>query len=144
MWTIKRFNELTVDELHAIYKLRVKVFVVEQNCAYPDVDDLDKDAIHVFNEGIKAYARILPGKDFIQIGRIVVEPNFRKEGYGHAVLSRAIDYCQKNYPNTDIRVQAQAYLENFYISFGFKSQSDVYLEDNIPHIDMVKVTNQND
>lgn len=144
MWTIKRFNELTVDELHAIYKLRVKVFVVEQNCAYPDVDDLDKDAIHVFNEGIKAYARIIPGKDFIQIGRIVVEPDFRREGYGHAVLSKAIDYCQKNYPSTDIRVQAQAYLEDFYISFGFKSQSDVYLEDNIPHIDMVKVTVQDD
>lgn len=144
MWTIKRFNELTVDELHAIYKLRVKVFVVEQNCAYPDVDDLDKDAIHVFNEGIKAYARIIPGKDFIQIGRIVVEPDFRREGYGHAVLSQAIDYCQKNYSNIDIRVQAQAYLEDFYISFGFKSQSDVYLEDNIPHIDMVKVTAQDE
>lgn len=137
MWNTKSFDMLTVKELHAIYYLRTKVFVVEQACPYQEVDELDLKAIHLFDNELKAYARIIPEEDIVHIGRVVVAPDFRKRGLSRQLMTEAISFCRKTYPGTDIHVQAQAYLQSFYGSLGFEPVSDVYLEDNIPHLDMI-------
>lgn len=138
MWQTKAFDELTVRELHAIYFLRTAVFVVEQECAYQEVDQQDLIATHLFDPDFHAYARIIPDQDVAHIGRVLVHPDYRNQGLARALMTEAINYCQKTYPGQDIHVQAQAYLQNFYASFGFEPVSAVYLEDNIPHLDMIK------
>lgn len=140
MWTLKSFDNLTNRELHAIYKLRTQVFVVEQNCPYQEVDDTDLNCQHLFqmdNERLTAYARLITDSDCVRIGRILVHINYRKSGLGKALVREAIDVLQAEYPRLPIHISAQAYLKQFYESFGFQEQSDVYLEDDIPHIDMV-------
>ena len=138
MWQIKSFDSLTVRELHAIYFLRTKVFVVEQACAYQEVDEKDLEATHVFDTDMHAYARIIPDEKVTHIGRVLVHPGFRRQGLSRKLMTKAITYCQTTFPNKDIHVQAQAYLQPFYGSLGFEPISDVYLEDDIPHLDMIK------
>ena len=140
---IKKFKELTLDELYDILQIRVDVFVVEQECPYPECDGFDKTAVHLFykkNNKIVAYTRILPPDSRYKdpsIGRVIVNSGERGTGLGNKVMNESIRYIKDNYPGEKIKIQAQSYLEKFYSSIGFKKISDEYLEDNIPHIDMI-------
>lgn len=142
-WTYKKWQELERDELFDIYKLRVDVFVVEQDCAYPEIDNNDKLVGHLFayaDGQIAAYSRLCPPSTVYQevsIGRVICHPNFRGQGLGRELVKRAVEQLQKDFPGQKIKAQAQEYLEDFYQSFGFKTISESYLEDGIPHVDMV-------
>ena len=125
-FTVKAFAELSPAELHAIYTARVAVFVVEQACPYQEVDAQDPAALHIFAEQ--------NGK---VMGRVLVLPGHRAEKLGRKIVAFAVDYARAHFPQCSVYAQAQAYLERFYASFGFASQSAPYLEDNIPHIDML-------
>lgn len=137
MIDVKPTNELTPQELVTIFKERTRVFVVEQTCYYQEVDDEDYHCFHVrilndqTNE-LMAYARIMPKKDYVTFGRVLVVERFRKQGLLKAVL----DYISTHFPGLDVEIEAQAYLTKFYGSFGFKQTSEIYLLDNIPHCQM--------
>ena len=141
---IKPFTELTTNELYEILQLRSEVFVVEQDCVYQDVDFKDQKALHVIgtkNNKIVAYTRIFkPGDYFTQasIGRVVVAKNERKFGYGHIIFDYSIEAILEFFKETVIKISAQKYLKNFYESHHFKQVGEEYLEDNIPHIAMIK------
>lgn len=140
MWKVKDFSELSTYELFYIYKLRTQVFVVEQACPYPEVDEDDLRCVHAMNyhgTSLKAYFRLIPQEDGVHLGRVVVDPSQRRKGLGKAIVEKAIEVAKERFPEEVLHVQAQAYLQDFYESFGFIPVSKVYLEDNIPHIDMV-------
>jgi len=142
-WTYKKWQELGRDELFDIYKLRVDVFVVEQGCAYPEVDDNDKLVGHLFayaDEQLVAYSRLCPPNTVYpeaSVGRVICHEDFRGEGLGKDLVKRAVEQLKKEFPGQKIKAQAQQYLEDFYKSFGFKTISKPYLEDGIAHVDMV-------
>ena len=141
---VKSFSELTTDELYAILQLRSEVFVVEQNCVYQDIDYKDQKAMHILgfkNDKIVAYTRIFKPNDYFlnaSIGRVVVAVNERKYGYGHIILKHSIKAIEQYFKQTTIKISAQTYLKFFYESHGFKQIGNEYLEDNIPHIAMIK------
>ena len=138
-WQVKTLDELTPRQLHAIYQTRVAVFVVEQNCPYPEVDEYDLNAMHLFQEdngSIKAYCRLIPTDNTIKLGRVLVTEVYRGTGLGRKLINQALSTCQQHFPNQTIYAQAQAHLKDFYASFGFKAISKEYLEDGIPHVDM--------
>ena len=140
MWHIKTFQNLTAFELWKIYQLRVAVFVVEQNCAYQEVDEKDLKALHLFaknSQKVTAYCRIIPEQDGVHIGRVLVTKEARGTGLAKKLMIQALTVCQQKWQSEKIYVQAQAYLQDFYQSLGFKLISEVYLEDGIPHLDMV-------
>lgn len=140
MIIIKHTNELTPKELIDIFKARVAVFVVEQNCPYQEVDDDDYQDLHVClieDNTLKAYTRIIDKGDHITFGRVLVVKEYRKSGLGEKIVATTINEIKQRFPNKPIQIQAQAYLQKFYTKFGFKAISDVYLEDNIPHLDML-------
>jgi len=154
-WQCRPFLSLSVEMLHAAYKLRQDVFVIEQNCIYPDIDDWDIGAWHVLGTGgtqhsgnghnggdpLQAYCRLLaPGTKYQEsaIGRFVTAPEQRGKGLGYALLERAVADSQRLWPNTGIRISAQAHLEKFYASAGFLKVSEPYDEDGIPHIEMLR------
>jgi len=140
----KPFNELTLDELYGLLKLRSQVFVVEQDCVYQDIDEKDKRSIHVLGKiknQIIAYARIFGPSDYFEeaaIGRVVVDINFRKCGYANEIMKESIKLIQDKFKETTIKVSAQTYLKKFYNNLGFNQVGDQYLEDGIPHIAMIK------
>lgn len=143
-WKIKRFDELSNEELYNIIKERINIFVVEQDCPYPELDGKDAFAYHLFQvreEGeIAAYARIYKHGLYYEeasFGRVIVKEKYRREGLGKELLTRAITFLQEELNEHKIKIQAQDYLRDFYGSFGFKPISEVYLEDNIPHVDML-------
>lgn len=142
-WNIKKFNELTVNELYEILKIRAEVFVVEQNCVYQDLDSKDKMSYHLFfedNEEIAAYLRILPkGISYpeIAIGRVLTKASYRKKGLAKEIMKKAIDYITDSLEEKKIRISAQFYLLEFYKELGFEPISDIYLEDGIEHIEML-------
>jgi len=142
-WYLKAFNELNTVEMYTILQERTAVFVVEQNCPYLEVDGKDIESYHLFAQldgEIAAYARILPaGVSYKEasIGRVLVKKAYRGQGLAHDLLKKAIMFIQDDLNETAIKIQAQSHLEKFYASFGFKSISSSYLEDNIPHIDML-------
>ena len=139
---IKPFKTLSLVELYQILQLRSEVFVVEQNCVYQDIDGKDKKALHVLgmHEGVLvAYARLFqPGDYFEQasIGRVIVNPAYRDKKWGHDLMTAAIQGIAEHYGETNITISAQLYLKRFYESHGFVQTSDMYLEDDIPHIEM--------
>jgi len=140
MIIVKSTNELSPKELIDILQARVAVFVVEQNCPYQEVDADDYNDLHVClveNGDLKAYTRIIDKGDHITFGRVLVVEKYRKSGLGEKIVAATIDEIKKRFPNQPIQIQAQAYLQKFYTQFGFKAISDVYLEDNIPHLDML-------
>ncbi|MFH5812043.1 GNAT family N-acetyltransferase [Companilactobacillus sp. FL22-1] len=140
MITVKETNELSPKELIDILKARVAVFVVEQNCPYQEVDADDYNDLHVClieNNELKAYTRIIVKADHITFGRVLVVKKYRQAGLGKKIVQATIDEIKQRFPNQPIQIQAQAYLQNFYESFGFKPISKVYLEDEIPHLDML-------
>lgn len=136
-WHVKTFDELTTRELYEIYRLRCEVFVVEQNCAYPDVDDKDLTGQHVFlwDEGLKAYARVYLKPDCVKIGRVVTPKEERHTGLGRELMHHALQTALAH--GKPVKVSAQSYLEEFYLGLGFVNCSEVYLEDGIAHQDMV-------
>lgn len=139
----KHFSELTPEELYDILKLRAEIFVVEQDCIYNDLDDLDKVATHQFmkKDGeIIACARLLkPGTRFpdYSIGRVVVDETQRGTGLGIHLMEEAKNYIMVNWDATKIKVSAQKYLRKFYENLGFEVVTDEYLEDGIPHFGMI-------
>ncbi|MGJ8692194.1 MAG: GNAT family N-acetyltransferase [Thalassotalea sp.] len=145
-WQIKKFSEFTNNELYDIIKLRIDVFVVEQRCYYPELDNLDKspETLHLFcyqHNHLAAYLRILPKHtsyiEHISIGRVVIAKNARGAGLGHKLIEQALALCGEHFPAQSIKISAQAHLESFYQIHGFERVTDVYLEDNIPHIGMI-------
>jgi len=142
IWKIKRFVELTPDELYAILQLRNEVFIVEQNCVYNDIDGKDQPAWHLMaNTGHKlvAYTRILPpGVSYGDpaIGRVVTSSSKRRSGLGKELMKRSIEACEKLFGKIPITLSAQVYLRNFYESFGFIVMGGEYLDDGILHIKM--------
>jgi ElaA protein len=141
-WKIKSFEAFTVDELYDVLKLRSKIFVVEQNCVYLDLDGKDKLAMHlfgVFDGNIVAHARLLKAGisfDNASIGRVVVDVHYRDRKWGHKLMREAIAGIAEHYGESKITIGAQLHLKKFYESHGFVQISEMYLEDDIPHIDM--------
>ncbi|MDT2612567.1 GNAT family N-acetyltransferase [Enterococcus dongliensis] len=146
---IKSTDELTTQELITIFQARTEVFIVEQHCPYQEVDEADRQAVHVWLEEkgeLQAYTRILATDDEIHFGRVLVVKKFRGHQLGRKIVAKTLKEIERRYPNYPIKISAQAYLVDFYRSFGFKSNSEVYLEDGIPHIEMClpKAVNQSD
>ncbi|WP_313191188.1 GNAT family N-acetyltransferase [Sphingobacterium sp.] len=142
-WRTKSFSELDALELYKILQLRINVFMLEQDCLYPECDDKDLKGKHLFamdQDTCVAYARLLPPDvsypQCSSIGRVVVHADYRKHQYGQLLMNRAIEQIKKDYPDLPIRISAQEYLKRFYTGLGFQIESDVYLEDNIPHLEM--------
>lgn len=139
MFILKSFSQLSCFELYQILQLRVNVFVVEQNCPYPDIDGQDITALHLFamqDKIVTAYARILPSDNHLpKIGRVVVHQDYRNHNLGKQLMTTAIFECRQRFGG-DIHISAQSYLKKFYKNLGFVAISDEYLEDGIPHIDM--------
>ena len=146
-WQSLPFSELSTNQLYDLLKLRTDVFVVEQNCPYPELDEKDRvAAVHhllgCHKNELVAYARLLPpGVSYpqVSIGRIVVAGSARGKNYGQQLIQCALLQCETLWPGQDIQIGAQVYLETVYQKFGFKRNSDDYLEDGIPHVDMVLV-----
>ncbi|NKB32071.1 MAG: GNAT family N-acetyltransferase [Pseudomonadales bacterium] len=138
----KSFSELSNSELYALLRLRAEVFVLEQECAYQDLDNYDQKAIHICayqGEDLVAYTRLLaPGVKYsgASIGRVVTAATVRKNGYGKEILVFSINHSKQHWPSTAITISAQEYLENFYKELGFKTMSEPYMEDGIPHVEM--------
>ncbi len=142
-WILKKFEDLTVTELYAIMELRNEVFVVEQNCVYQDADGKDGLSIHLCgwnNAKLAAYTRIIPpGISYTEasIGRVVTSPAYRKTGLGRQLMKESISRCLAEFNCAAIMIGGQVYLTAFYQSLGFIQCSDEYLEDGIPHIEMI-------
>jgi ElaA protein len=144
-WSLKKFDKLTPNELYSILQLRNEVFVVEQNCVFQDADNKDQGSHHLmgWNNGVLvAYSRIVPPgiayDSFPSIGRVVTLPKMRRTGIGRILMLQSIEELQKLFGKTSIKLGAQLYLKKFYESFGFDQSSDVYIEDGIPHIEMIR------
>lgn len=146
-WTVYPFQGLTIEQLFDVLKLRVDVFVVEQQCAYPELDDFDRHAetrhLSGRNEAgeLIAYTRLLPpGLRYpeVNLGRFVVKVDFRRQGIGQQLLRTALQEISQCWPKTAIKISAQTYLQAFYGQYGFIRVSEDYLEDGIPHVEMGK------
>lgn len=142
--TLKSFQELSIDELYAILRLRAEVFVVEQNCPYLDLDNKDQKCHHlmVYDEGkLAAYCRLLPAGvsyEEISIGRVISAPSHRGTGVGKMAMQLGMDYCKELFGPGSIRIGAQVYAKPFYEALGFEAEGEEYLEDDIPHVEMVR------
>lgn len=142
--SFKTFEELSLNELYDILRLRTEIFVVEQNCPYQELDENDQKSIHLLCKikgHLVGYLRILfPGVVFenFTIGRVVVSNDFRKMGIAREMMLLAIDKIETEFHSSKIMISAQTYLINFYENLDFKPIGEEYLEDNIPHIDMQK------
>ena len=142
-WSVHRFNELSVDMLYAILRLRVDVFVVEQECPYPEVDGQDPAALHIVarqaDGALAAYARILPPQEdgFPHIGRVVLPKEQRGTGLGKLLMEEAFDALRERYGSARSAIAAQTHLQQFYQDLGYVRTSEDYLWDGIPHVDMI-------
>lgn len=140
---VKRFNELTPEELYEIVKLRVEVFVVEQECAYMEFDDLDQDAIHVWlqdDEGICAYLRVLDRgveSEHVALGRVITRMRGRGTGLGARIMTEGKRVAREVFNADFIYLEAQTYAEGFYAKQGFRRISDEFMMDGIPHYKML-------
>ncbi|WP_244624899.1 GNAT family N-acetyltransferase [Rhizobium daejeonense] len=140
---VRRLEQFSAIELYDMLKMRVDVFVVEQECAYPELDGNDLECLHLRlmnGPELLACARLWrPQADANpRIGRVAVSPGHRGKRLGEALMREAIVECEKAYPDESIELSAQAHLQRFYASFGFKPISGEYVEDNIPHVDMLR------
>jgi ElaA protein len=143
IWNCKFFDQLSLNDLYAILRLRSEVFVVEQNCVFLDLDNKDQYSWHVSgwqNEKLIAYTRLLPPNTAYpqpSIGRVVTSPSLRKSGAGRKLMQFSIEKTFSLFGKQPIKIGAQLYLKNFYESLGFHQSGDVYLEDGIEHIEML-------
>ena len=136
---IRPFSELSTEELYEILKARVDVFVVEQNCPYPELDGKDRSAVHFFRKAedgtILSYLRLYEaGAGMIQIGRVLTR--VRGKNYGRQLLHAAVEYAEQHWPDRTVMVEAQTYASGFYEKEGFRVCSEEFLEDGIPHVRM--------
>ncbi len=143
-WTLKRFSDLTPEELYEVLRLRTQVFVIEQNCVFQDMDNKDQQCHHLMgwdDSGLLAYSRLVPpGVDYDppSIGRVVTSPAGRGQGIGKILIDKSIQELFQLYGKTPIRIGAQLYLKRFYESFGFLQHGEIYDEDGIDHIQMTR------
>jgi ElaA protein len=145
-WYHKHFNDLNTTELYQILQLRNEVFIVEQNCPFQDLDDKDFKCFHLIGfdtdfQKIMAYTRIVPSGvsyEEASIGRVVTSPQARGGGIGKELMQKSIELLGELYGNVSIKIGAQYYLKKFYESFGFQQVEEVYLEDGIEHILMIR------
>ena len=143
-WSCKHHEQLSKGELYALLALRTRVFVVEQNCPYLEVDgqDLQGDTCHLMawhGDELLAYLRLLDPRfqaGEVVIGRVVIAPHARGIGLGHQLMERALQTCTERWPGLPIYLSAQAHLRHYYAHYGFLPVTEVYLEDGIPHIGM--------
>ncbi len=137
----KKFSEMTLDELYMILKWRSVIFIVEQDCVYQDLDDMDQDALHIWlkdGEELVAYARVLKANtylDEIAIGRVITVR--RGEGYGMQIFGHAIDAAVEKFGAGRIKIRAQLQAEKFYHKFGFKACGEAFMYEGLMHIDML-------
>ena len=143
-WKYKHFEQLSPFELYDALRLRSEVFVVEQDCVFLDMDNIDVDCFHLlgyYHNELMAYSRVVPAGRVYQeasIGRVVTSPPVRKSGAGKQLMQQSIDRLYDTFGKVPIKIGAQFYLRNFYQSFGFTQISEIYLEDGIQHIYMMK------
>lgn len=140
---LKKFNDLTADEAFQILKLRQDVFIIEQDCIYPDIDGDDDKANHLMvlkNHQLAGYSRIFPPdvkfSKSSSIGRIVVDQRFRGTDIGRVLIEHSITACLDLFPGYPVRIEAQAALEDYYKGYGFRPEGEVYVVDGIDHIQM--------
>ena len=145
IWQTKAFKNLTVEEYWEILYLRTEIFVVEQECPYQEVDEKDKQSFHLFgrtgNDEVIATSRIvLPGVSYneVSIGRVALKKEARGKGIADEMMLETLKFIEKQYGKVPIRISAQEYLLNFYGKHGFKQVGEGYLEDNIPHVEMLR------
>lgn len=143
-WSWHRFESLGVDNLYDALQLRCRVFVLEQG-PYLDPDGVDRQSWHLLGRGgdgaLLAYLRLVdPGIKFDDpsIGRVITAPEARGTGIGRALMAEGMAGCERLWPGRDVRISAQAHLERFYNGFGFVRVGDDYLEDGIPHVQMLR------
>ena len=147
-WKIQKYDELTKEELYKMIQLRVNVFIVEQQTCYEDLDNHDQNSIHlsyVRDGKIFAYTRLLPpGEKFemASLGRVITSQEARGTGLGKEMIQLALDTIDKTWPGSEVFIQAQEYLKDFYSSFGFKAVSESYIYDSLPHLDMLYKPNK--
>ena len=144
-WELKSFEGLTNKELYNILHLRAEVFIIEQNCPYQDMDGKDIYSHHLMGTNgrnqLVAYARLLPADiafKEVSIGRVVTSPSVRRTGGGTQLMQTALQLIEEKYGKVPVRIGAQLYLKKFYERFGFVQVSEMYLEDDIEHIEMLK------
>ncbi len=142
-WHTKSFHELSTQELYDVLKLRVDIFVVEQNCPYEEIDGKDNQSIHILgymDVELAAYCRVFPpgvyDEAYASIGRVAVGAKYRKKGLGVALMKQGMNFLKIHHHNPPIKLAAQLYLEKFYHDLGFKTISEVYSWDGIDHVDM--------
>lgn len=141
---ILTFSEISSGKMYELLQLRNEVFIVEQNCVYQDIDNKDQKALHILgwkNDILVGYARCFKPEDYFKeaaIGRVLIRENFRKFGYGKQLVRAAIQAIEENFKTTQIKISAQTYLTKFYSDLGFIKYGEPYLEDEIPHIAMIK------
>lgn len=145
VWHYKIFEELTAKELYQIIQLRNEVFVIEQDCIYQDADGKDFKCGHLWatiQDEVVAYSRIVPKgvsyENEPSIGRVVSSEKHRGLGLGKQLIANSIEVVENRFFTSSIRISAQLYLKAFYESFGFEQVSEAYLEDDIPHIEMLR------
>jgi len=142
--SVKSFQDLSTLELYRILRLRAEVFVVEQHCPYQDLDNKDQHSFHLMlyeADQLVAYCRLLPeGVSYpeISIGRVISAPSHRSTGVGKEVMKLGIRYCKDLIGKGPIRIGAQVYAKGFYAALGFVAEGEEYLEDAIPHVEMVR------
>lgn len=143
-WQVKAFEDLTVQELYGLLRLREQVFIIEQDCIYPDLDNKDQKALHILgvsDDEVVSYARIFRPGDYFEtasIGRVVTHKAYRNKKVGYTLMQKSIAAVEQYFGQTIITISAQRHLTGFYESLGFIQVGEGYLEDNIPHIRMVK------
>jgi len=143
-WSLLKFEELSLSDCYALLQLRSAIFVVEQQCVYLDMDNKDQQAWHLLgkiNGRLVAYTRLLPAGlayDHCSISRVVTAATHRRTGAGKLLMAESILSCEKLFGKGPIEIGAQLYLEKFYQSFGFNRAGEIYLEDGIEHIHMIR------
>jgi len=144
IWSCLRFDELSTEDLYQILQLRAEIFIVEQDCAYQDVDNFDQAGLHVMGQlsnddeaQLISYSRLLsPGAKYegASIGRVITKKSARYGGVGKALILNSLALCKEHWPGKVITISAQLYLQTFYMELGFETDSEPYDEDGIPHI----------
>lgn len=140
MWYLKNYDELTKEEIVAIYKARIETFIVGQDLNYQEIDDMDKESWHLFEindvQEVISYLRIIPEKDKVRVGRVLIDKRFQGQGKGRELLERAKEVCKEWFVDTVIEVHAQAHLQDLYESLGFEVVSEPYDIVGIKHVTM--------
>lgn len=143
-WQCLHFENMSNIQVYQVLQLRSAVFVLEQTCAFLDPDDKDSNCYHVMgfiNKQLVATSRLLPPNlayPQMSIGRVATHIDYRRTGIGKKLMQHSIDYCERLFAKGDIKIGAQLYLRTFYETFGFVKTSEVYLEDGIEHIEMLR------